>query len=345
MRKIFFVAGILTFMLALNMETAYAQRAVRLDNAIRDAAADFARNIRNDASVAVLSIEATDMMAELLIEDIVSVLFNRHGFRNIVERHRIDAIFREQNLQRSREFDPNTAVRIGRLVGAQYVVTGSFTRHGDSYRLAVRMLDVETGIVTAAPTPAIVQRTRAIDDRMSAAASPMTGSRRTGGLPDGFGGTSPILPLHRIWIEYSPFYAWKTGEDSHRVLGYLSGGLYWAPVRFIAIGLEVRSGPFQLIDGEYDNPWYFSAAPALRLEVPLGNVVRVFSTGLLDLGTFGRWYGSITDWATPGFDVGLEIGPFIDFSRNLIFNARYRGHWFQDSYAHSVSVGIGWGFW
>jgi TolB-like protein len=63
----------------------------------------------------------------------------------IVERSRIREILDEQGLVTSGQVDPNTAARIGRLVGARYIITGAFMDLYGTFRLDGRVVDVETG--------------------------------------------------------------------------------------------------------------------------------------------------------------------------------------------------------
>ncbi|HOP07504.1 MAG TPA: CsgG/HfaB family protein [candidate division Zixibacteria bacterium] len=81
--------------------------------------------------------------------------FFEHDFRKIsdlrvVERDKIDFILKELELQRSGEVDPATAVRIGKILGAQYMVFGSITQmDAKNTRMVVRAVDVETSEVIA----------------------------------------------------------------------------------------------------------------------------------------------------------------------------------------------------
>lgn len=64
----------------------------------------------------------------------------------IVERSRLREILdQEGELNRSGQVDPNTAARIGRLVGARFVITGAFMDLFGDFRLDGRIVDVETG--------------------------------------------------------------------------------------------------------------------------------------------------------------------------------------------------------
>jgi TolB-like protein len=65
----------------------------------------------------------------------------------IVERSALKQLVEEQNLATSGRVDASTAAQLGRLVGARYVVLGSFTDLFGEFRLDGRIVDVETGEV------------------------------------------------------------------------------------------------------------------------------------------------------------------------------------------------------
>src|SRR5687767_2397263 len=63
----------------------------------------------------------------------------------LVEREKMEALLKEQSLQRSSLFDSTTAVRTGKLIGAEYIVVGSFAAVQPSMRIDTRVIRVETG--------------------------------------------------------------------------------------------------------------------------------------------------------------------------------------------------------
>jgi TolB-like protein len=63
----------------------------------------------------------------------------------VVERDRIRALLDEQRLTLSGTADEATAVRVGRLLGAQYMLFGSYADVYGQLRIDVRVVDVETG--------------------------------------------------------------------------------------------------------------------------------------------------------------------------------------------------------
>lgn len=83
-------------------------------------------------------------MADMLITDLSGI----EGL-TVVEREKLEALLGELELQRSRYFDPKTAVKLGRGAGASHAVTGAFNAVGPRLRIDVRLISVATGEVEA----------------------------------------------------------------------------------------------------------------------------------------------------------------------------------------------------
>src|SRR3989475_5193717 len=62
----------------------------------------------------------------------------------VVEREQIQKLIEEQNLGASGRVDPQTAAKLGKLVGARYVVLGTFIDFYGDFRVDVRLVNVET---------------------------------------------------------------------------------------------------------------------------------------------------------------------------------------------------------
>lgn len=62
----------------------------------------------------------------------------------IIDRSTLRDLLQEQDLGASGRVDPGTAARIGRVVGARYVVTGGFIDLFGDFQLTGRIVDVET---------------------------------------------------------------------------------------------------------------------------------------------------------------------------------------------------------
>jgi len=73
-------------------------------------------------------------------------LSTREGMR-VIERQNLQVLLQEQRLALSGRVDENTAIEIGRMVGAQYVIHGQVTSIGETTRMDMRAVDAETGEV------------------------------------------------------------------------------------------------------------------------------------------------------------------------------------------------------
>lgn len=83
-------------------------------------------------------------IADMLITDMAS-----NPNVRIVERERIQALLVEQNLTKAGTIDPQTAIRIGKIIGAQYMITGGFMSDGrGTYVLTSRAINVESSAIT-----------------------------------------------------------------------------------------------------------------------------------------------------------------------------------------------------
>src|SRR5213076_6891 len=80
-------------------------------------------------------------IAGLMISDLAA-----NAAARVVEREELQKLLDEQNLGAAGagRVDPPTAAKIGKLVGARYVVTGVFVDFYGDFRLDARLINVET---------------------------------------------------------------------------------------------------------------------------------------------------------------------------------------------------------
>jgi len=82
-------------------------------------------------------------MADMLITDMAG-----NASITVVERERIQALLTEQNLVKSGTIDPQTAIKLGKMIGAQYMITGGFMSDGrGTYILTARAINVEKSTI------------------------------------------------------------------------------------------------------------------------------------------------------------------------------------------------------
>src|SRR3954469_1633244 len=67
----------------------------------------------------------------------------------VVEREQIQSLLTEQQLTKAGTIDPNTAIKLGKIIGAQYMITGGFMSDGHgTLILTARAINVETSAIT-----------------------------------------------------------------------------------------------------------------------------------------------------------------------------------------------------
>jgi Curli production assembly/transport component CsgG len=74
----------------------------------------------------------------------------------IVERAILDKLLQELKLGASDLTDPQIAVRVGRILAARLIATGSFTRFGDEGQLGIRVVETETTRIKASALEPVV---------------------------------------------------------------------------------------------------------------------------------------------------------------------------------------------
>jgi len=122
-----------------------SENAQTLTEALLKSGRVISESLDSGASVAIISIACADLFeAEYALEELTINLVNARKFR-VVDRRNLDVIRTEQQFQISGEVDDDTAVSIGHLIGAAYVITGGISPWGQAYYLRLRVINVETG--------------------------------------------------------------------------------------------------------------------------------------------------------------------------------------------------------
>jgi len=102
-------------------------------------------------SVAVSPFEQKGMLSQASLsfqDNLIDALVQQNRFR-VVERDKLDLILQEQKLSRSDLIDRSTALRLGRIVAAQTVITGSIIETRTGIEIVARMIDTETSEIIA----------------------------------------------------------------------------------------------------------------------------------------------------------------------------------------------------
>ena len=90
-----------------------------------------------------------DNLGKIVSEMLTTSFVNSESFK-IIEREQLQKIVQEFQLSQSGIIDTSYAKQIGKITGADAIVTGSVTKIGGDLRLDARIIDVESGIILTA---------------------------------------------------------------------------------------------------------------------------------------------------------------------------------------------------
>ncbi len=110
-----------------------------------------ALQLQERLSLSVLPFEQNGAVSDssLSFQDrLIDSLVNQNRFR-VVERAKLDVILQEQKLSSTELIDRNTALRLGKLVAAQSIVTGGIVESRTGTEIVARLVDTETSEILA----------------------------------------------------------------------------------------------------------------------------------------------------------------------------------------------------
>lgn len=100
-------------------------------------------------SVDNLTAAARNGILEEVVPEMLGAEVASSGYVRLVERLRLADVLREQQLGTSEIADEKTRLRLGRLVGARWMIFGSQVQIGTAWQMDVRLVDVESSRVIA----------------------------------------------------------------------------------------------------------------------------------------------------------------------------------------------------
>jgi len=88
-------------------------------------------------------------VAKYVQEDITTALVNSGQF-NVVERLKLQSILDELKLAQLGLTDPEGAKQVGKLLGADVILTGTLAATGEEWNVNLRLINTESGLITSA---------------------------------------------------------------------------------------------------------------------------------------------------------------------------------------------------
>jgi hypothetical protein len=145
---VFMVTAALVAVLVLGCgsgpDPAVSSPADELTAAIRETSDYLNKQLPKGNKLVILNIQSDfPALSEYIIDELIANTVNDKVF-SVVDRRQLDTIRAELDFQMSGEVDDDTAQALGRMAGAQSIVSGAVSRIGDLYRLRVRALSVQS---------------------------------------------------------------------------------------------------------------------------------------------------------------------------------------------------------
>jgi TolB-like protein len=88
-------------------------------------------------------------VAKYVQEDVTTALVNSGQF-NVVERLKLKSVLEELELSQTGVIDSKNAKQVGKLLGADVILTGTLAATGEQWNVNLRMVNTETGLITVA---------------------------------------------------------------------------------------------------------------------------------------------------------------------------------------------------
>jgi hypothetical protein len=116
---------------------------VSLDEAISESMARLTERLDRGTIVAVLNFAAPPAVSGYIMEESVAFLVNDEKLI-VVDRNELELLQEEMAFQLSGEVSDESAQSIGKKLGAQIIISGSFVPIGNMWRIRIKALEVET---------------------------------------------------------------------------------------------------------------------------------------------------------------------------------------------------------
>ncbi|MDR0785931.1 MAG: penicillin-binding protein activator LpoB, partial [Treponema sp.] len=125
----------------------YTQEATTLDQALQAANRYLEGRLQPGSKVVILNFQTEYVdLSNYIIDELTTYVVNG-GVITVVDRQNLEIIRQEMHFQTSGEVSDESAQAIGRMLGAQSIISGTVQRLGTVYRLRVRAISVESAAI------------------------------------------------------------------------------------------------------------------------------------------------------------------------------------------------------
>jgi tetratricopeptide (TPR) repeat protein/predicted small secreted protein len=116
-----------------------------LEEAIAQSAVEIAAKLPEGTRVAIVAFASPHgNLSDYIMDEVTGVLVD--GRLEVADRNNLEYVYKELNFQMYGEVSDETAVSVGKFLGARYVITGELLHIGGRYRYRLNGINTETAV-------------------------------------------------------------------------------------------------------------------------------------------------------------------------------------------------------
>lgn len=145
-KKIVFILALAFLFVSSGPSFAYEREIANLSSIL-------ANTINNSGKKNIAVVDFTDLqgnvneLGRFIAEELSGGLINASKGFDVIDRNHLKSLMAEHKLSMSGLIDPNSIRKVGKIAGADVLVTGSLTPFGDSIRVSCKAIDTTTAKV------------------------------------------------------------------------------------------------------------------------------------------------------------------------------------------------------
>lgn len=201
----------------------FALRAQSYEQGITQISGKIAQSVGADRKHVATVLDLSDLdgsvtqLGKLVAQDVFDRLVSNAPSVSWIDSSRRDFIIKENQLAADRLMDTATQKQLGRLLGLSVIVTGTVTELGDSARIQLRAVEIETARVigSASTTVVLPDVLKRLNDRRSSA--PINGSSSR---PEMRNEAFVIRPRYISLLHYNDYqFKWSASLEIENISG------------------------------------------------------------------------------------------------------------------------------
>jgi len=144
-RKIVFILSFLVISSCASTGETKTQEGISLKEAIEQSTREITQKLPAKTRVAIAAFDSEyQNVSGYIIDELAGALTD--SSLEVTDRRNLNVVYKELGFQMSGDVSDETAMSIGKFLGAQYVVIGQFLKTGNTYRYRVSSINVETAV-------------------------------------------------------------------------------------------------------------------------------------------------------------------------------------------------------